>query len=73
VNLRIEPKPAIKATLALMLLVGFMVVLIILPDWAVFAVVLPLALGFLWWLLYVAFGGVRLSGLSNEDRTQTRH
>jgi hypothetical protein len=57
---KLEAKPAIQATLCLVLLVGLMVLLLILPDWVFVAVMLPLSLGFLWWLLYIAFRGFRL-------------
>jgi hypothetical protein len=54
-TLRIEPDPAIKATLYLTLLVGLIVLEIILPSWVIAAIILPLSLGALWWLFYIAF------------------
>jgi hypothetical protein len=50
--MKLEPKPALQATLYLMLLLGLIVLIIALPSWAVAALVLPIVLGCLWWLLY---------------------
>jgi hypothetical protein len=52
---KLEPKPALKATLGLVLFVGIIWLIIILPEWLIAATLLPLSLGALWWLLYVAF------------------
>jgi hypothetical protein len=52
---KLEPKPAIQATLVLVLWGGLIWLIIILPLWVVAATLLPLSLGALWWLLYVAF------------------
>ncbi len=53
--MKLEPKPAIQATLCFVLFVGIIGLIIILPSWVVAATLLPLSLGALWWLLYVAF------------------
>ena len=50
--MRLEPKPAIQATLYLVLLVGYIVSLAYIPPWVVAAVMLPIWLGALWWLIY---------------------
>lgn len=43
--MRLEPKPALQATLYVALLVGLIVLIILLPSWVVAALVLPLLLG----------------------------
>jgi hypothetical protein len=53
--MKLEPKPVLQATFYVALLVGLFVLIIILPQWVIAAVVLPLLLGIVWWLLYTAF------------------
>jgi hypothetical protein len=53
--MKLEPKPVLQATFYVALLVGPFVLIIILPQWVIAAVVLPLLLGIVWWLLYTAF------------------
>jgi hypothetical protein len=53
--MKLELKPALQATLCLALLVGLIVLIAFLPLWALAAVMLPLLLGILWWLLYTSF------------------
>lgn len=50
--MKLEPKLAFQATLYLALLVGLIVLIIRMPDWAFAAVMLPLSLGWLWFLIY---------------------
>ena len=49
--MKLEPKPVLQATFYVALLVGLFVLIIILPQWVIAAVVLPLPLGFVWGLL----------------------
>jgi hypothetical protein len=53
--MRLEPKPALKATLYLALWVGLIVLIVLLPSWVVAAVMIPAVLGMLWWLMYTTF------------------
>jgi hypothetical protein len=57
--MKLEPKPAIQATLVLVLWGGLIWLIIILPKQvivAVFAAVfLPVVVGALWWLMYTIF------------------
>jgi hypothetical protein len=53
--MKLEPKPAIQATLYLGLWGGLIVLIILLPLWVVAAVMLPVLLGMLWWLMYTSF------------------
>jgi hypothetical protein len=50
--MKLKPKLALQATLYLALLVGLIVLIVRMPDWAFAAVMLPLALGWLWFLIY---------------------
>lgn len=53
--MKLEPGPAIKATLYLVLLVGLICLVNILPPRVVAAVMIPVLLGMLWWLMYTSF------------------
>jgi hypothetical protein len=53
--MNLEPKPALEATLYIVLLMGVVVLVILLPEWVVAAVMLPILLGMLWWLMYTSF------------------
>jgi Cu/Ag efflux pump CusA len=60
--LNLKPSPAIKATLCLVLIVGYIVLAIFLPHWTLAittAVTLPLTLATIWWLMYVSFKGFK--------------
>jgi hypothetical protein len=71
--MRLEPKPALQATLCLVLLGGLIALIVILPSWVVAALILPLSLGALWWLFYVAFRELeRLHKVTIEAREAAR-
>jgi hypothetical protein len=71
--MRLEPKPALQATLYLVLLAVVIALEIILPGWVIATIILPLALGVLWWLLYIAFRELeRLHAKTLEAREATR-
>jgi hypothetical protein len=57
--MKLEPKPAIKATLCLVLGGGLIWLIIVLPKPVVFtvfaAVYLPVLVGAVWWLMYTLF------------------
>jgi hypothetical protein len=51
--MRLEPKPALQATLYLVGLIVLLVVIgFVLPWWALTTVGLAIMLGCLWWMLY---------------------
>jgi hypothetical protein len=52
---KLEPKPALKATLYLLFWVGVIWLIIILPEPVIAAVFLPVLVGMLWYLLYTIF------------------
>jgi hypothetical protein len=62
--MKLEPKPALKATLYLVLFGGLVALEIILPAWVVATTLLPLSIGVLWYLLYAFF--------KDRDRLQKR-
>jgi hypothetical protein len=55
--MRLEPKPALQATLYVALLVGLTVLIVFLLSRVIAALVLPILLGGLWWLIYTALKG----------------
>lgn len=59
ITLRLEPEPALKATLYLAFLVGLIVSVALLPLRVLAAVWLVAALGSCWWLLYIGFRGFK--------------
>jgi hypothetical protein len=70
--MKLEPKPALQATLYLALMVAAVVVVIRMPEWVltcVFPVVFfPLCLGALWYLMYASLRDRdRLNRLKNKN------